>query len=113
MQASSNNKQERQAEKDDEAKEKKAENTPPAMDFGNSKDRKTYLNNLAKKYPKGITVENYELKKRKVKRVIVNYDGIATDYRRVKHSWGGTFYFRNGQSISKGVFQVETRERDN
>ena len=50
MQASSNNKQDRQNEKDDEAEEKKAENTPPAMDFGNRIERKTYLNNLAKKY---------------------------------------------------------------
>jgi hypothetical protein len=42
----------------------------------------------------------------------VNYDGIATEYRKVKHSWGGTYHFRNGQNISGSVFKVETKERD-
>jgi hypothetical protein len=59
-----------------------------------------------------VTVENYDLGNRKIKRVIVNYDGVAKDYRKVKHSWGGTYFFRNGQDISKSVFRVETKERE-
>ena len=82
------------------------------MDFENTQARKQYLNRLAKKYPEGVTVENYDFDKRDVKRVIVNYDGLAKEYRKVKHSWGGTYFFRNGQSISKAVFKVEIRERD-
>ncbi|MFP4620575.1 MAG: hypothetical protein ACLFM7_04650 [Bacteroidales bacterium] len=76
------------------------------------KKEKRYLNDLAKEYSEGITVERYDLKRRKIKRVIVNYDGIATDYGGVKHLWGGKYYFRNGQSISGEVYKVETRERD-
>jgi len=79
--------------------------------FENQKQKEAYLSNLAKEYPEGITVEQYEKGKRTITRVIVNYDGVATDYRKVKHSWGGTFYFRNGQSISGTVFRIETKER--
>ncbi len=115
MQASADNQNARETEnnsEDSDNKEKKVENEPPSMDFNNSNERKKFQNDLAKKYPEGITVEHYDLEKRKIKRVIVNYDGIATDYRKVKHSWGATYYFRNGQAISGDVFNVETRERD-
>jgi tetratricopeptide (TPR) repeat protein len=85
---------------------------PPVLEFASEAERKNYLNQLSGEYPRGITVEYYNLKKRKIKRVIVNHNGVAKDYRRVKHSWGGVFYFRNGQSISKAVFNVETKDRD-
>jgi hypothetical protein len=85
---------------------------PQKFDFNSNQAKKAYLSKLAKEYPEGVTVENYDLGNRKIKRVIVNYDGVAKDYRKVKHSWGGTYYFRNGQDISKSVFRVETKERD-
>lgn len=81
-------------------------------DFDSKDEERKYLNALAEEYPEGVTVENYEFDRRKVTRVIVNYDGKATEYRKVKHSWGGTYYFRNGQTISQAVFNVETRERN-
>jgi tetratricopeptide (TPR) repeat protein len=95
------------AEKSNQQKE-----GPQKFNFDSNKARKAYLSKLAKEYPEGVTVENYDLGNRKIKRVIVNYDGVAKDYRKVKHSWGGTYYFRNGQDISKSVFRVETKERD-
>lgn len=115
MQASADSQNARETENNSENsdnEEKKVENGPPSIDFDNSNERKKFQNDLAKKYPEGITVEHYDLEKRKIKRVIVNYEGIATDYRKVKHSWGATYYFRNGQAISGDVFDVETREKD-
>ena len=84
---------------------------PPVLEFASEAERHKYLNSLSGAYPEGITVEYYNLKKRKIKRVIVNHSGVAKDYRRVKHSWGGVFYFRNGQNISKAVFNVETKKK--
>ena len=87
-------------------------NKPKEFNFESIKAKEAYLSKLAKKYPEGVTVENYDLGNRKIRRVIVNYDGVAKDYRKVEYSWGRTFYFRNGQDISKHVFNVETKERD-
>ena len=81
------------------------------FEFKTSAEQNAYLNKLAKDYPEGVTVEKFDLGNRTVTRVIVNYGGIAKDYRKVKHSWGGTYFFRNGQSISKAVFNVETKEK--
>jgi len=93
------------------AAEKQKDSKLRDMNFKTKAERDKYLSRLAKEYPEGVTVENYDLGKRKVKRVIVNYDGVATEYRRVKHDWGGLFFFRNGQSISKAVFESETEEK--
>ena len=82
------------------------------FDFKTSAEQNAYLNKLAKDYPEGVTTEKFDLGNRTVTRVIVNYDGVAKDYRKVQHSWGGTYFFRNGQTISKAVFNVETRERE-
>ena len=71
----------------------------------------TYLSKLARKYPEGVTKENYEKDNRKVTRVIVNYDGVADEYHKVQHSWGTVFYFRNGRPIPKEVYHLEIRER--
>jgi len=72
----------------------------------------TYLSELARKYPEGVTREQYEKDNRKITRVIVNYDGVADEYHKVQHSWGAVFYFRNGRPVSKEVFHLETRERN-
>ena len=50
-------------------------------DFKSEKERKEFLNKLAEEYPSGRTVEKYKLGNRTVTRIIMNYDGIATDYR--------------------------------
>ena len=67
-----------------------------------------FLNELAKQYPEGITVENYDSKGKKVKRVIVNRGGLAHEYIEAKYSYG-TYYFRDGRSISSQVFYKEAK----
>lgn len=75
---------------------------------GEQRDQR-FLNELAKKYPEGVTRENYDKKNKKILRVIVNHGGIAKEYIQVKYSYG-TFYFRNGQNISRSIFLSETKE---
>ncbi len=67
-----------------------------------------FLNDLAKKYPEGVTTENYDNPNKKVKRVIVNRNGLAHEYIEVKYSYG-TYYFRDGRSISSQVFYKEAK----
>ncbi len=80
------------------------------LSFKSSSERKAYLSRLAQSYPEGVTIENYEQNNQKIKRVIVNYNGIATEYRQVKHSWGAIFFFKNDKTISKNVFEIETKK---
>ena len=35
--------------------------------------------------------------------------GTITEYRKVFHKWGGTFYFRNGEACSQLVYEQEAR----
>ena len=78
------------------------------FDYKGEKRDRSFLNELAKKYPEGITIENYDKKNKKIKRVIVNRGGIAKEYIEVKYSYG-TYYFRNGQNISRSIFYSETK----
>jgi len=75
---------------------------------GEERDRQ-FLNELSKKYPQGVTIENYDKKNKKIKRVIVNRGGIAKEYIEVTYSYG-TYYFRNGQNISRSIFYSETKK---
>lgn len=79
------------------------------FDYSGEKRSDAFINDLAKQYPEGITTENYEKPNKKIKRVIVNHNGIAREYIEVVYSYG-KYYFRNGQSISSNVFYKETRE---
>ncbi|HNV96513.1 MAG TPA: hypothetical protein PKG63_08570, partial [Bacteroidales bacterium] len=81
-----------------------------AVNFNDKAAVEQYLSELAKTYPEGVTEENYEDKSKKIKRVIVNREGVANEYRQVLHSWGGEFFFKNGQSISKNLFLLETKK---
>ncbi len=88
-----------------------SQNSFEGKDFdytGEQRDNK-FLNDLAKLYPLGVTVENYNKPNKKIKRVIVNHDGIAKEYIEVIYSYG-TYYFRNGQNISRTIFYSETKE---
>ncbi len=67
-----------------------------------------FLNDLAKQYPEGVTTENYDSQNKKIKRVIVNRNGIAHEYIEAKYSYG-TYYFRDGRSVSSQVFFKETK----
>lgn len=62
---------------------------------------------LAQDYPPGVTEESYtEGNKVIIRRVVVN-GNRADEYSKVIAKWG-TFYFKNGQSISEYIWSRET-----
>lgn len=64
---------------------------------------------LAEEYPEGVTEESYtEGNKVIIRRVVVN-GGRADEYSKVIAKWG-TFYFKNGQSITEGMWRKETED---
>jgi hypothetical protein len=64
---------------------------------------------LAAEYPQGVTEESYtEGNKVIIRRVVVN-GNKADEYSKVIAKWG-TFYFRNGQSISQQVWTRDTEQ---
>lgn len=90
--------------KKDDSKDVKVVTNPT-----NPSDYKTYLSELAKKYPEGVTTENTMEGKNVVTRVIVIRNGHANEYKKVTTTWGQTYYSKNGQSISVSIFQLETK----
>jgi hypothetical protein len=65
---------------------------------------------LSERYPVGVTEESEVEPNREVKRIIVNRgNGNANQYSRVKWNWGGVYYFKNEQSTSKQIFDLETQ----
>jgi len=64
-------------------------------------------NQLASQYPQGVTEESYtEGNKVIIKRVVVQ-GNKADEYSKVIAKWG-TFYFKNGQSITEHIWSVNT-----
>ncbi|MEX1132449.1 MAG: hypothetical protein WEC15_04420, partial [Flavobacteriales bacterium] len=62
---------------------------------------------LAQDYPPGVTEESYtEGNKVIIRRVVVN-GNRADEYSKVIAKWG-TFYFKNGQSITEYIWSRET-----
>jgi len=80
------------------------------FDYSGEERKSDFLSKLARTYPEGKTVENYNKPKKKILRIIINHNGIAKEYIKVQYSYG-TFYFRNGQNISQGIFNSETRDK--
>ncbi len=76
--------------------------------FTHIKRNEAFLNELAKKYPNGKTIEYYDLPGKKIKRVIIVENKLATEYLEVRYNYG-TFFFRNGQNISRAIFISETK----
>ena len=64
-------------------------------------------NKLAEEYPPGVTEESYtEGNKVIIRRVVVN-GNKGDEYSKVIAKWG-TFYFKNGQSITEAIWAKET-----
>ncbi len=78
------------------------------FDYAGQKRDQRFLSDLAKQYPEGKTVENYKKPNKTIKRIIINKNGIAKEYLEVHYSYG-TYYFRNGSSISRSIFYSETK----
>jgi hypothetical protein len=66
---------------------------------------------LAASYPDGVTEEVFTEGNRTITKRIVVKDGLGNEYRKVKHGWGGVFYFKNGVSISERVWLQDTAQR--
>lgn len=74
------------------------------LKFGNDDEQARYRENLAKKYPRGLSVEMYREADRSITRLIVNDGTAADDYRKVEYDFG-TFYFKNGDTISREEYE--------
>lgn len=65
--------------------------------------------NLAAQYPEGVTEERTEEGRNIVLRRIVVHGNVADEYKKVV-SISGTYYFKNGASTSKYVWDVESKK---
>ncbi len=67
-----------------------------------------YRKELAQKFPNGVT-ETVTTEGNKVitQRVIVK-EGKGDEFRKVEHSWGGIFFFKNGEAVPERVWKQET-----
>ncbi|NPA35282.1 MAG: hypothetical protein GXO47_00365 [Chlorobi bacterium] len=68
---------------------------------------------LKKYYENGRTVEEFDLDRKHVTRVIIKKDGVFRVYMRVEHNWGGVFYFIDETplgyfSITENLFKNRT-----
>lgn len=70
-----------------------------------------YLSKLAEDYPQGVTEESYTQPNKIIIRRIVVTGNKADDYHSVIAKWG-TFYFKNGRSISEYIWNLETVKSD-
>ncbi|HBX53638.1 MAG: hypothetical protein A2275_09670 [Bacteroidetes bacterium RIFOXYA12_FULL_35_11] len=86
-----------------EAKAKQEEEMRKAKAAGKLK---SYLASI---YPNGITIEKSKDDRKESNRYIVNRDSLANEYIEVIHSWGGKYYFKNGETISNIIFKKETK----
>ena len=64
---------------------------------------------LSKSYPQGVTEESSEEGRNTILRRIVVVGNKATEYKKVI-SVSGTFYFKNGLSTSKYVWDIESNK---
>lgn len=75
--------------------------------FSEQKRDQSFLNKLVQNYPPGRTIEYYDMPGKKIKRIIMVENNYATEYLEVRYDYG-TFFFRNGQNISRAIFISET-----
>lgn len=63
---------------------------------------------LAAHYPDGITEETIQGQRKTIIRRIVVVGNTGSEYLRVKHDWGGIYYFKNGATIPDYIWEKET-----
>lgn len=69
-----------------------------------------FQQDLATKYPKGITEERDVKPNQEITIIVVNRgDGFPNEFRKVRWNWGGVYFFKNGESTSKQIFETETK----
>ena len=88
----------------------KLPSTDPNIDL-DKMDKKSsdFISKLATLYPEGKTVNKSSKGNKAITQVILVNGGRGTEYQEIKYSWGGVYYFRNGDPITKLVFDKETK----
>ncbi|MGB0391894.1 MAG: hypothetical protein ACPGD5_10000 [Salibacteraceae bacterium] len=66
-----------------------------------------FSNELAKKYPQGLTIEKFMEGSKSVERRIIVDGEVGVEYKKVTHNWGGIYYFKNGKGSNHFVWQKE------
>lgn len=103
--------EEKERDRMERERQKSKEKPEPVGEMGGDVRRvslEEYQKELAEKYPSGITEETLtEGNKTIVKRIVVR-EGKGNEYKRVEHSWGGVFYFKNGDAVTERVWKSET-----
>ncbi len=78
------------------------------MNLNAEEQRKAFLSELSKIYPKGVTEEVVEAKNYRILRHVINQDGIVTVYEQRNWDWGGVFWFKNGDiNITESLYKLE------
>ena len=73
-------------------------------------ERLRFLSELVLTYVEGVTEESFNDGNKKIIRRVVVMDGMANDYKMVLQPWGARYYFKNGLSITKSLWDVETAD---
>jgi tetratricopeptide (TPR) repeat protein len=72
-----------------------------------SAETKGLSNELAKKYPQGLTIEKFMEGSKSVERRIIVDGDIGVEYKKITHNWGGVYYFKNGKPANHFIWQKE------
>lgn len=59
------------------------------------------------KFNKGLTEEFFEMENHKVHRIVVIDGADAMVFKKVTHSWGGEFFFKDGISVGRRLWTEE------
>ncbi|MFQ5334792.1 MAG: hypothetical protein ACE5DN_01825 [Flavobacteriales bacterium] len=82
-----------------------------SMPAAPDKQSVAFQQQLAKKYPQGITEERYKEGNISYIRRIVVEGPKGTEYLEAIHQWGGRFFFKNGEAITERLWILETETR--
>ena len=66
------------------------------------------IKELEKSYPEGVYEELITESNRTLKRIVVSRAGKVSIYKMIVYNWGGTFFFKDDNTITKQVFDRET-----
>ena len=90
----------------------KANNALGELNFKTESERQSYLDELKKKYPAGITLEKYNEQYKEILRYIVIREDKAQEYRQVRFlTYNGYQYSVSGKPITQQYFQSQVKTR--
>jgi tetratricopeptide (TPR) repeat protein len=73
------------------------------------KNSEDFKRGLALQYPQGVTEERIEEARKITVRRVVVVENSGAEYLKVKHNWGGVYYFKNGTAVPEYIWEKETR----